>query len=234
MHLDSKKIFYHDATPLLIAVDCIIFGFHDGELKLLLFKRKIEPFKDKWSIIGSFIKKEESVKSAASRVLKKHAGLQNIFMEPLGCFGEVERDPGARVISQAFFALIRIGQDEIKTVNTHQAKWFDLDLIPELILDHNQMVNEALEKLRRKTRYSPLGFELLPKKFTIPQLQKLYEEIYQKKLDARNFRKKILAMNIMIKLDEKDKTSSKKGAFLYSFNQKKYEKMMDKGINFLL
>jgi len=224
--------FYPDATPILVAVDCIIFGYDSEGLKLLLFKRKVEPFRDEWSAVGSFVRPEESVDASAVRVLEEYTGLRGIFMEPLGCFGGVDRDPGARVISQAFFALIRLGEEEIQTVETRQAHWFDLHSIPRLILDHNQMVDDALEKLRRKAAYRPIGFELLPEKFTIPQLQDLYEHIFQKDFDRRNFRKKILSMNILDKLDQKDKSGSRKGAYLYRFNQERYKAMAEKGFDF--
>ncbi len=230
----EKTPFYPDATPILQAVDCIIFGFDRTEIKLLLFKRKIEPFQNEWSLIGSFVEPDEAVDDAAVRVLEEHTGLQNIFMESLGCYGEVDRDPGARVISQAYFALIRLGEEETQTVETLQARWFDFDSIPPLILDHNQMVQDALEKVRRKARYRPIGFELLPEKFTIPQLQKLYEAIYQRELDRRNFWKKIQSMNVLEKLDEKDKTTSKKGAYLYRFVQHRYDEMVEQGIDFVL
>lgn len=228
----GKAAFYPDATPILVAVDCIIFGYDSEGLKLLLFKRQVEPFRNEWSVVGSFVRPEESVDAAATRVLEEYTGLRDIFMEPLACYGEVERDPGARVISQAYFALIRLGEEEFQTVETHQAHWFDLHSIPHLILDHNRMVHEALEKLRRKAVYRPVGFELLPEKFTIPQLQDLYEHIFQKKFDRRNFRKKILSMNILDKLDQKDKSGSRKGAFLYRFNQGRYKAMAEKGFDF--
>ena len=226
--------FYPHASPILVAVDCIIFGFDREGLKLLLFKRKVEPFKDEWSVIGSFVKPDEDVKEAASRVLHEHTGLEHLFMEPLGCYGAADRDPGARVISQAYFSLIRLGEEELKKTETHQAHWFGMDAIPSLILDHNNMVNNALEKLKRKARYRPIGFELLPEKFTLPQLQELYEAIYQRELDRRNFRKKILSMDVLKKLDEKDKSNSRKGAFLYRFDKVRYTEMVEKGVDFVL
>ncbi|MCB9284132.1 MAG: NUDIX hydrolase [Lewinellaceae bacterium] len=232
MAASKKPVFYAEATPVLVAIDCIIFGFDNEGLKLLLFKRKVEPFRNEWSVIGSFVNPLESVDAAAVRVLEEYTGLKSIFMEPLGCYGEVDRDPGARVISQAYFALIRLDEEDIRTVETHQAHWFDLHSIPPLILDHNRMVADALEKLHRKARYRPIGFELLPQKFSIPQLQALYEAIYQRELDRRNFRKKILSMNILDKLEEKDKSSSRKGAYLYRFNKKRYGEMAEKGFDF--
>ena len=216
-----KNLFYSHATPLLVAVDCIIFGFDKGQLKLLLFKRKIAPFIDEWSLIGSFVKPTESIQQAAERVLVETTGLQNIFMESLGCYGAVNRDPGARVISQAYYSLIRLDTDQTVVVEDFQARWFDFKSLPPLILDHDLMIKDALDLLRRKASYRPIGFELLPEKFTIPQLRTLYEAIYQRTLDRRNFRKKILSMDILDKLAEKDKTTSRKGAFLYRFKEEK-------------
>ncbi len=234
MKENTSPIYYADATPLLLAVDCIIFGFDRDSLKLLLFQRKVAPFQDEWSLIGSFVKQEESVLKAAERVLKTHTGLTNVFMEELGSYGEVERDPGARVISIAHYALMRLAEEYKQIDQTYKAQWFEFDQLPDLILDHHQMVQDALEKLRRKTRYRPIGFELLPEKFTIPQLRMLYEVIYQRPLDRRNFRKKILSMKILEKLEEKDKTSSRKGAFLYRFNPEKYQEMVKRGVDFVI
>jgi len=228
----SENSFYSHAKPILVAVDCIIFGFHKGQLKLLLFKRKVNPFIHEWSLIGSFVQPSESIQQAAARVLIESTGLLDIFMEPLACYGAINRDPGARVISQAYYSLIRIDTQEKLGVENFQARWFDFEQLPTLILDHHQMIQDALALLRSKARYRPIGFELLPEKFTIPQLRTLYEAIYQRTLDRRNFRKKILSMDILEKLTEKDKTTSKKGAFLYRFKEEKYQIMMKKGINF--
>ncbi len=233
MQMDTKA-FYQNARPILVAVDCIIFGFDNENLKLLLFKRKVEPFKGEWSLIGSFVEPDEGVKAAAVRVLRESTGLPDLYMEPLGCYGAVDRDPGARVIAQAHFALIRLGEEEVQIAHTHQAHWFGLDAVPPLILDHGQMVEDALGKLKHRARYQPVGFELLPEKFTIPQLKKLYDAIYQQSFDRRNFRKKILSMNVLEKLDEKDKSSSRKGAYLYRFDKARYAEMVEKGIGFSL
>lgn len=224
--------FYDGQERLLVAVDCVIFGFDNNTIKLLLFNRKVKPLAGEWSLIGSFVNEKESVQEAAERVLEESTGLQEVYLEELGSFGDVDRDPGARVLSLVYSALIRIEEYDEDLVERHGAKWFDYDKIPRLILDHNQMVDLAIEKLRRKTKYQPLGFELLPEKFTIPQLQLLYECIFQRKLDKRNFRRKILTMNILEKLEEKDKLNSKKGAFLYQFDRQKYQVLQEKGILF--
>lgn len=227
-------IAYEDAIPILIAVDCIIFGFDQDVLKLLLFRRKIAPFKNEWSVIGSFVQPAESLEAAASRVLEDNTGLRQIYMEAMTCYSKVERDPGARVIAQPFFALIRLGEEELQTTQEYEARWFALSNVPKLILDHNEMVADALAQLRLKARHWPIGFELLPPKFTLPQLLKLYEAIYQRPLDRRNFRKKILSMNILDKLEEKDKTGSRKGAFLYQFNPGQYKLLLASGSDFFL
>ena len=234
MEKKNASVFYGDAERLLLAVDCIIFGFDRDCLKLLLFQRKVDPFQHEWSLIGSFVQSAESVTKAAERVLQFHTGLTNIFMEELGCYGAVKRDPGGRVISIAYFALMRLEEEDKQIAETCEAQWFDVDDLPDLILDHPQMIKDALEKLRRKARYRPIGFELLPEKFTIPQLRTLYEVIYQRLLDRRNFRKKILSMNILLKMEEKDKSSSRKGAYLYRFIPEKYKEMVEKGVDFVI
>jgi ADP-ribose pyrophosphatase YjhB (NUDIX family) len=226
------KDYYVQQDKMYVATDCIIFGFDAGKLKLLIFKRRVKPFIGAWSLIGSFVNLDENVKEAANRVLAEITGLKNVFMEELKSYGKADRDPGFRCISIGQYALIRIEDYDKELVEKHGAQWYDLDEIPNLVLDHNQMVQDALGRLKRKARYQPIGFELLPEKFTIPQLQQLYEAIYQKELDARNFRKKVLSYNVLIKLEEKDKLSSKRGAFLYQFDDIKYQKLLKSGYNF--
>lgn len=223
---------YIQGEKMYVATDCIIFGFDKGNLKLLIFKRRVEPLVGTWSLIGSFVKLKEDVAEAAQRVLKEITGLENVFMEELKTYGAADRDPGFRCISIAQYALIRINDYDRELVEKHGAHWYDINELPDLVLDHNQMVQDALARLRRKARYKPLGFELLPEKFTIPQLQQLYEAIYQKALDPRNFRKKVLSLNVLEKLDEKDKTTSRRGAFLYKFNYENYQKLLKDGFNF--
>lgn len=230
----SIKDWYTPEKRLYVATDCIIFGFDEGILKLLVFERRVEPFKQVLSLIGSFVKPDESANNAARRVLKEITGLDNIFMEELKTYSEVERDPGARCISIAQYALIRIEESDKALVEKHGAIWYEVYKLPNLVLDHNIMVKDAFDRLQQKARFYPIGFELLPKKFTVPQLQKLYEAIFQKSLDSRNFRKKLLSLKLLIPLNEKDKSGSKKGAFLYKFNYKKYIKLKEKGFNFSL
>ncbi len=223
---------YESAPRHLVAVDCIIFGFEDGKLKLLIIKRKVAPMEGAWSMVGGFVQEGESTNEAATRVLQQTTGIQDIYMDQLMCYGDVERDSGARVISVAYYALIRISEHDRILANQHGAHWLSLHQIPELIFDHTQMLNDALARLRDKAHFHPIGFELLPEKFSLPQLRNLYEEIYQRPLDKRNFRKKILAMDILEKLDEKDKSTSKKGAHLYRFDKKKYNALTQHGLVF--
>ncbi|UJH67828.1 NrtR DNA-binding winged helix domain-containing protein [Allomuricauda sp. SCSIO 65647] len=217
---------------MYVATDCIVFGYDSNDLKLLLFQRKLSPFKGEWSLIGTFVHLDESIAVAAERVLEQTTGLTDIFMEQTLAYGDVKRDPGYRCISIAKYALIRLDEHDKKSVEQYGAKWFSLDDLPPMILDHQQMINDALDMLKEKAKKQPVGFELLPKKFTLPQLQRLYELIYQKEIDSRNFRKKVLSLNILIKLEEKDKSNSKKGAFLYKFNSRKYNQYFTNGFNF--
>ena len=219
---------YKKEDHLLLAVDCIIFGFDGSRLKALLVKRNFEPGLGKWSLMGGFVKKTESVKHAATRVLNLLTGLTDVYMEELGCFGEVTRDPGGRVVSIAFFALIKINDYSELLMKEHHSKWFELDHLPALIFDHGEMIRQAKEKLKEKVSAHPAGFTLLPRKFTLQQLQGLYEAIYEKQIDKRNFTRRILELGILKKLDEKEKASSRKGAYLYVFEKNKYDKMAKK------
>lgn len=225
---------YTEQALFHVAVDCIIFGFDEGELKLLIHKRKFEPFLGDWSLFGGFMKEGEGLSTAANRILFELTGLQKIYMEQLQTYGEVERDPAGRVLSVAYYALIPARHYSDDYSKQYGATWVSLNELPVLIMDHNEMVESALRRLRRRTASQPIGFELLPREFTIPQLQLLYEAIYQTELDKRNFRKKIFSMGVLVKLEEKDKSSSRKGAFLYRFDKRKYQRMIEKGYNFTL
>jgi len=228
--------FYQQEPRTLVAVDAIIFGFNenDYELKLLLLKRNFEPAKGHWSLMGGFVTPEESLDDAAQRIVLKLTGLEDVYMEQLYAFGDPRRDPGGRIISVAYFSLIKINEYDKELVKKNGAFWVPLSELPELIFDHNEMVLKALRKLRIRARTQPIGFELLPQKFTIPQLQRLYEAIYQKPFDKRNFRRKVLTMGLLDKLEEKEKETSKKGAYYYQFNTTKYEELLRKGFNFEL
>ena len=213
---------YENEDKTLVAVDCIIFGFDQEKLKLLLIKRDFEPEKGNWSLMGGFLKMDETVDQAAVRVLKTLTGLHEVFMEQLRVFSEINRDPVQRTISVAYYALINIQDHNKELIKKYSAEWFELSKKPKLIFDHDSMVREAIDHLRIETSLRPAGFELLPEKFTMRQLQKLYEAILGQKLDKRNFIKKINSLDILNKLDEKDMSSSKKGSYLFRFDQAKY------------
>ena len=221
---------YKNHDRLLLAVDCIIFGFEGKHLKGLFIKRAFEPQKDKWSLMGGFVNKGESVETAAERILTQLTGLTNVYMEQLQCFGDVSRDPGGRVVSVAYFALIKIDDYAESLMQTHNARWFELSKVPGLVFDHKQMVKRARERLRQKVANHPIGFELLPHKFTLPQLQNLYEAVYETPLDKRNFTRKILSLGILNKLKEKETASSRKGAFYYVFDRAKYTRLEREGV----
>ena len=224
---------YKSRQKILVAVDCIIFGFDGSQLKALLIKRGFEPEKGKWSLMGGFVEKDENADEAAGRVLYKLTGLKNIYMEQLHTFSDVDRDAAGRVISIAYFALINIADYSEQMQLEHEARWFLINRMPRLIFDHRDMVLTARERLREKVVAHPVGFELLPTKFTLPQLQSLYEAIYDTPLDKRNFSKKILALGVLNKLDEKEKQSSRKGAYLYVFDSLKYKKLQSNGVKFI-
>jgi hypothetical protein len=224
--------YYSNYDRHYVAVDCIIFGFEAGELKLLLLKRKFEPAKGEWSLMGGFLEKSESLDDGARRILNQLTGLNDIYMEQLYAYGEVNRDSGERTISIAYYALIKVDENDRKLAEAHGAQWVSINKVPKLIFDHNKMVIKALTTLRSKIVRKPIGFELLPEKFTLPQLQDLYEAINQEQLDKRNFRKRILEIGLLDKLDEKEKESSKKGAFYYKFNKDKYLLHTEKGLLF--
>jgi hypothetical protein len=218
------------------AVDCIIFGFDiaEKELKLLLIKRSFEPALGEWSLAGGFVQEDESLDDAACRVLCTLTGLSELYMEQLYTYGEIGRDPGARVICTAYFALIGIHELDPEIRQSNGAHWCSLSEIPDLIFDHRRMVDRALKELVEKVKVYPVGFELLPEKFTLVQLQNLYEAIYQRQVDKRNFRKKILSMNLLEKQEDKERETSKKGAWYYRFNEDKYKELTRNGFFFNL
>lgn len=213
---------YHNVKRL-IAIDCIIFGYDDEQLKLLLFKRRIVPAKGHWSLIGGWVNQEESVEDAALRVLESITGLQRIFLEQVRVFSEQGRDPGGDAISVVFYALIKIEKQSNQTISAFGAEWFPLDQVPQLIFDHSRMLESAFEKLRLKATYNLIGRQLLPEKFTIPQLRNLYNQIFQKNFDPGNFRKKLLSLKLLERLEEKDHSESKKGAYYYRFKHPEEE-----------
>lgn len=207
---------------MLIAVDCIIFGFDGEAYKLLLIQRGFAPEKQKWSLMGGFVQPQESVDEAANRILERLTGLKNVYLEQLHTFGAQNRDPVERTIAVAYFSLIDIQKYEKQISHEYNAEWFSLNEMPDLIFDHKQMVDMAKNRLRYKAALHPILFELLPEKFTFPQLQALYEGLYDTAFDKRNFTRKFLSTGLFIKQKDKEKESSKKGAFFYKLDQDKY------------
>lgn len=216
--------FYSAYPQFYLSVDCIIFGFKEGKLSLLLLKRNFEPAKGEYSLMGGFVQNGESVDDAARRVLAELTGLTDIYMEQVGTFGDIGRDPAERVVSVAYYALINIDDYDHESVSRHNAFWISVDQLPHLIFDHDDMVTLALKKMRQKASNRPIGFNLLPKEFTLTKLQTLYEAIYGEQLDKRNFRKQVAHMDCIEKVGTIDKTESKRGAALYRFNEKEFSK----------
>ena len=224
-----ESFYYKSQNLFLVAVDCIIFGFHNNEIKLLVHPRALEPEQGGLSLMGGFVRKDESVDQAASYILSNLTGLENIFMEQVKVYGELNRDPGERVITCAYYSLIDINAYDESLLKNHHAFWVSLDKASDLIFDHYQMVKDALAILRRKAVLEPIGFNLLSEKFTLTQLQSLYEAIYGKPMDKRNFRKKMLSFGFIDKLEEVDKSGSKKGAYYYKFNDRN---LLNNSINY--
>ncbi len=213
--MPSRTYYLHPKH--FVAVDCSIFGYEDGELKLLLYPRGFEPARGKWSLMGGFVGEKESLEDAARRVMLQTTGLSNLFLEQASVFSLPGRDPGARVISVNFVSLIRIDLHDKDLLEEMGAQWWPVTRLPEMIFDHDEMVKNALLQLQQKAMTQSLGKELLPGKFTLTQLRSLYNAIFQKTLDPGNFRKKILSMETIERLDIKNATTSKKGAFYYRF-----------------
>ena len=225
--MTSKAIQYDEYTKadkVVMAVDCIIFGFDGEDLCILTIKRYFEPQMGAWSLVGGIVKNDETLWSASERVLKKYTGLDDIFMQQVHTFSQVDRDPAERTISTAYFALINVMDHNDKMIEEYSARWYKLKECPTLVFDHNKMLNYALNLLRHKASTEPIAFELLPEKFTMKQLQKLYEAIWGIEIDKRNFVKKINSFKILERLEEKDTTTSKKGSYFYRFNAETYKK----------
>jgi ADP-ribose pyrophosphatase YjhB (NUDIX family) len=214
--------FYIEHSKVWRYVDCIIFGFDEGKLKMLIGKRQMDPGRGEWSLYGGFVASDESVDDAATRTLYELTGLRNLFMRQVGAFGSVDRDPGERVVSIAYYALINVKDYDEELRLSHGVKWVDINEIPQLYSDHNEMVRKARKLMRQKLSHEPVGFRLLPKLFTLTQLQKLYEAVNGEELDKRNFRKRVKDMDFIEKTDLIDKKGSKRGAYLYRFNKRVY------------
>lgn len=217
-----------------VAVDCIIFGFDQAEeeLKLLLIRNELPSGQSTWSLMSGFLNTDETIDESANRVLYTLTGLSNIYMEQLHVFSAPYPDPGPRTIAIAYYALINITQQQL--FDKYSAHWVKLSEKPKLVFDHDKMVERAIKRLQRKATTQLIGFKLLPEKFTMRQLQRLYEKILAESLDKRNFAKKINSSGMLIKLHEKDKNSSRKGSYLFKFNREVYEKQYENGFTFTL
>jgi ADP-ribose pyrophosphatase YjhB (NUDIX family) len=224
---------YKGQPHVLVALDCIIFGFDGKDIKLLLIRRGFEPEKDKWSLMGGFLQPHETLDEAANRILKQLTGLEGVYMEQLQVFSEIARDPIERTVSVAYFALIDIHQYEKQISEEYHAEWFMLDKKPRLIFDHDDMVRLAQKQLRYKAALHPILFQLLPEKFTIPQLQNLYECVYGTLFDNRKFTRKVMSTGLIVKLNGKDKSGSRKGAYYYRLDKRTYKVKEDAFLNFV-
>jgi len=224
--------FYKNEEKHFVSVDCIILGFKENAIHVLVIKRRFDPLKGERSLMGGFVKRAESVDDTVARVVYEYTGIENVYWEQVGAYGNVDRDIAGRVISIVHYALIDMELFDETLMRKYDAEWVNINQVGTLILDHNQFLTDTIRLLRRRTATRPVGFNLLPEKFTLTQLQTLYEAIYQTSLDKRNFRKKIFEMDILEKLDEKDKNASKRGAYYYRFNKEKYDRRLEDGVAF--
>jgi 8-oxo-dGTP diphosphatase len=216
-----------------VTVDTVVFGYQEQALWLLLIERGIQPFKGEWALPGGFVRVEENLEEAAYRELKEEAGVSDVYLEQLYTFGRVDRDPRERVISVSYFALVKPSTHEpVASTDAIRAKWFRFDELPKLAFDHKEIVATALTRLRNKARYEPIGFELLPKAFTLTQLQDLYETLAGEKMDKRNFRKKILATGVLKETDKKLTNVAYRAPQLYKFDAAKYKTLSRTGFKF--
>ena len=225
--MEEKKYCYKYPHPA-VTTDCVIFGFDGSELQVLLIERGIEPFKGKWAFPGGFLNMDETAGEGAMRELKEETGLENAYIEQFNTYSDPWRDPRERVITIAHYALVRI--QEVKGGDdAAKAQWFPIDEVPQLAFDHDKILRDAMRKLRERIHFEPIGFELLPEKFTMRELQILYESILGVKFDRRNFAKKMMHYELLNQLDETVRPTAKRDALLYSFNKDNYELFKKKG-----
>jgi 8-oxo-dGTP diphosphatase len=216
-----------------LTVDCVVFGYDEGDLKILLIQRGLDPFKGRWALPGGFVRVDETLDHAARRELAEETGLKNVFLEQLYTFGAIHRDPRERVVSVAYYALVKLSDHRAKAAtDAANAEWFPVSKVPKLAFDHAEILAAALSRLKGKVRYEPIGFELLPPKFTLSQLQRLYQAALATQLDKRNFRKKVLAFDFLIPLDETQMLGRHRPAQLFRFDAPKYEQLKKRGFNF--
>ena len=214
--------FYSEHSRYYVSVDCIVFGFDEGKLRLLIGRRQMDPGRGEWSLYGGFVREDESLEDAAHRTLQELTGLKRMYLKQVGAFGAIDRDPGERVISVAYCALINVKDYDERLLQEHEVIWVNLDELPQLYSDHNKMVSKALTLLRRRIGREPLSFNLLPDLFTLTQLQQVYDAILGTEIDKRNFRKRVKEIDFIEKTELIDKLTSKRGAALYRFNKRMY------------
>jgi 8-oxo-dGTP diphosphatase len=216
-----------------LTVDCVVFGLDDEDLKVLLIKRALPPFEGEWALPGGFIHVDEAADDAARRELNEETGLEKVFLEQLYTFSRTDRDPRERVISIAYYALVNLVDHRVQAAtDAREADWFSVDDVPSLAFDHTEILDMALERLRGKLAYQPIGFELLPQKFTLSQLQHLYEVVLERELDKRNFRKKVLATGLLIETKQVQQDVAHRAARLYRFDERKYRQLARDGFHF--
>jgi len=227
--------FTYDYPRPAVTVDCVVFGLQDQRLRVLLIRRARPPFEGQWALPGGFVDMDEDLEVSARRELQEETGLHDIFLEQLYTFGTPGRDPRGRTISVAYYALVNTADHQPRADDdAAEAEWVDVDQARKLAFDHDEILATALARLRGKVRYQPIGFELLPRKFTLSQLQRLYEVILERKLDKRNFRRRILAMDLLVELEEKQQDVSHRAARLYRFDKRKYRRLEESGFVFEL
>ena len=230
--MEQEKYLYEYPRPA-VTTDCVIFGFDEDELKVLLIERDIEPYKGFWALPGGFIDINEDAETCARRKLREETALENIYIEQLFTFSSVDRDPRYRVISIAYYALVKLSDYSARAGScVGHVKWFPLSKIPILAFDHAEILETAKQRLKGKIKYQPVGFELLPEKFTLPELHRLYEIVLETSIDRRNFRKKMLGFNLLIDHNEFVKGAPNRAAKIYSFNKRKYEELSENGFYF--
>jgi 8-oxo-dGTP diphosphatase len=215
-----------------LTVDVVVFAV-DDDLKVMLIQRDLPPFEGSWALPGGFVRIDESLDEAARRELREETGLQDIYLEQLYTFGAVDRDPRERVVSVAYYALVNLDGHNVRpATDARSAAWFSLADLPALAFDHARILQTAFRRLQSKVQYEPLGFELLPEKFTLRQLQRLYEVVLDRELDKRNFRKKMLGMEIVEETSDVEQDVAHRAARLYRFNKRKYDRLARKGFSF--
>jgi len=223
----------YDYPRAALTVDCVVFGLDEGDLKILLIQRDLPPFDGKWALPGGFLRLEETLEEAARRELREETGIDNLYLEQLYTFGAIHRDPRERVVTVAYYALVKLSNHRVQAAtDARSVGWFSLHDLPPLAFDHQSIIEMAHDRLRGKVRYQPIGFELLPHKFTLRELQHLYEVILDRPLDKRNFRKKILNMGILLELNEVETDVAHRAARLYKFDSQKYRRLTRQGFSF--